>query len=69
MKLNVSPEEKDAVLAILPALRSPTVSPLADGGFAVETVAEKRGLADLIPRLKESGATGILELPLGKVVP
>ncbi len=69
LKLNVSPEEKDAVLAILPALRSPTVSPLADGGFAVETVVEKRGLADLIPRLKTSGATGILELPLGKVVP
>ncbi len=69
LKLNVGPDEKDAVLAILPALRSPTVSPLADGGFAVETVVEKRSLADLIPRLKDSGATGILELPLGKVVP
>lgn len=69
LKLNVGSAERDAVLEILPALRSPTVSPLADGGFAVETVVEKKSLAELIPRLKESGATGILEIPLGKVVP
>ena len=42
---------------------------MADGGFAVETVVEKKSLAELIPRLKGSGATGILEIPLGKVVP
>jgi len=65
----VGSAERDAVLEILPALRSPTVSPLADGGFAIETVVEKKSLAELIPRLKESGATGILEIPLGKVVP
>ncbi len=69
LKLNVGSAERDAVLEILPALRSPTVSPLADGGFAVETVVEKKSLAELIPRLKASGATGILEIPLGKVVP
>lgn len=69
LKLNLGPADRDQVLAMLPALRSPTVSPLADGGFAVETVVEKKSLADLIPRLKASGATGILEIPLGKVVP
>jgi ATP phosphoribosyltransferase len=68
LKLNVGAEEKDAVLEILPALRSPTLSPLADGGYAVESVVEKKGLAELIPRLKDNGATGILEIPLGKVV-
>lgn len=69
LKLNVGAEQREAVLGILPALRSPTVSPLADGGFAVETVVEKRSVNELIVRLKESGATGILEVPLGKVVP
>ena len=69
LKLNVGPENRDAVLKMLPALRSPTVSQLADGGYAVETVVEKASLNELIPRLKDNGATGILEIPLGKVVP
>ena len=69
IKLNVGEAEKQNVLDLLPALRSPTVSPLADGGFAVETVIEKSQAAGIIPRLKASGATGILEIPLGKVVP
>jgi ATP phosphoribosyltransferase len=50
-------------------MRSPTVSPLADGGFAVETVVEKSKVNELIPRLKDAGATAILEIPLGKLVP
>jgi len=69
LKLNVGPEDKERVLSILPAMRSPTISELADGGFAIETVAEKSSLAELIPRLKDNGATGILEIPLGIVVP
>ncbi|MCJ7653494.1 MAG: ATP phosphoribosyltransferase [Actinobacteria bacterium] len=69
LKLNVGAEEKQGVLDLLPAMRSPTVSPLADGGFAVETVVEKNRVNELIPRLKESGATAILEIPLGKLVP
>ncbi|MBU1672554.1 MAG: ATP phosphoribosyltransferase [Actinobacteria bacterium] len=69
LKLNMSEENRPAVLDLLPAMRSPTLSPLADGGFAVETVVEKGTLADLIPGLKAAGATGILEIPLGKVVP
>jgi ATP phosphoribosyltransferase len=69
LKLNVAKTREQAVLDILPALESPTVSHLANGDSAVETVVEKSKLAELIPRLKESGATGILEIPLGKVVP
>jgi ATP phosphoribosyltransferase len=69
LKLNVGADEEQAVLDLLPAMRSPTVSPLADGGFAVETVVEKSRVNELIPRLKEAGATAILEIPLGKLVP
>jgi ATP phosphoribosyltransferase len=69
LKMNVSKEQETAILDILPSLESPTVSHLANGDTAVETVAEKSTLAELIPRLKENGATGILEIPLGKVVP
>jgi ATP phosphoribosyltransferase len=69
LKLNVGKQEQKAVIDLLPAMRSPTISPLADGGFAVETVVEKNKVNELIPRLKEAGATAILEIPLGKVVP
>jgi len=69
LKLNVGAEEKQSVLDLLPAMRSPTVSPLADGGFAVETVVEKSKVNELIPSLKDAGATAILEIPLRKLVP
>lgn len=68
LKLNVGAAERDAVLAKLPSLKSPTISALADGGFAVETVVEKRTINVLIPALKEAGASGILELPIAKIV-
>ncbi|PKQ28470.1 MAG: ATP phosphoribosyltransferase [Candidatus Anoxymicrobium japonicum] len=69
LKMNVSKAQESAVLDALPALESPTVSHLANGDSAIETVVEKSTLAGLIPRLKENGATGILEIPLGKVIP
>jgi ATP phosphoribosyltransferase len=69
LKMNVAKDREAAVLDILPSLESPTVSHLANGDSAIETVVEKSTLAELIPRLKENGATGILEIPLGKVVP
>jgi ATP phosphoribosyltransferase len=68
MKLNVSEEARDAVLAILPAMKSPTISSLAGGGYAVETVVEKRSINRLIPDLKDAGATDIVELPIAKIV-
>ena len=68
MKLNVSEEARDAVLALLPAMKSPTISSLAGGGYAVETVVEKRTINRLIPDLKDAGATDIVELPIAKIV-
>jgi len=68
VKLNVTEADRERVLALVPAMKSPTVSPLAGGGFAVETVVEKRTINTLIPDLKDAGATDILELPLSKIV-
>jgi ATP phosphoribosyltransferase len=69
IKLNVDAEHRDAVLAVVPSMKAPTVSPLADGGFAIETVVDKRGVNRLIPDLKAAGATDILEIPISKIVP
>jgi ATP phosphoribosyltransferase len=69
LKMNVAKAQAEAVLGMLPSLESPTVSHLANGDSAIETVVEKSTLAELIPRLKDGGASGILEIPLGKVVP
>ncbi|MGZ5128121.1 MAG: ATP phosphoribosyltransferase [Actinomycetota bacterium] len=69
IKLNVSEADRDAVLAVVPSMKAPTVSPLAGGGFAIETVVEKRGVNRLIPELLAAGATDILELPISKIVP
>ncbi len=70
VKLNVSEENLDRVLEILPAMKAPTVSRLShDHDFALETVVEKTRINTLIPELKERGATDIIELPISKIVP
>ena len=54
----------------MPSLKSPTVSELAGGGgYAIETVVAKNQINTLIPALKDAGATGILELPISKIIP
>jgi len=69
VKLNVEEASLQAVIALLPALKSPTVSKLfGEDGYAVETVISKSDINLLIPALKDAGATGILELPIGKIV-
>ncbi|HEY4402053.1 MAG TPA: ATP phosphoribosyltransferase [Acidimicrobiia bacterium] len=69
VKLNVEEARLDDVIALLPALRSPTVSKLAgSGAYAVETVVAKAEINTLIPELKDCGATGIIELPIAKIV-
>ncbi|MGH9026584.1 MAG: ATP phosphoribosyltransferase [Acidimicrobiia bacterium] len=69
MKLNIDRERLDDVLAVLPALKSPTISELSgEGGYAVEAVVAKAEINLLIPELKERGASGIIELPLSKIV-
>ncbi len=69
LKLNVTDEARDAVLAELPSMKSPTLSPLAGGGFAVESVVEKRTINLVIPALREAGATDLVEMPISKIVP
>jgi ATP phosphoribosyltransferase len=69
VKLNVSAEQINGVLAVLPSMRAPTISELSGGGaFAVETVVAKSDINTLIPALRDQGATDILELPLSKIV-
>jgi len=67
--LNVRRADLDAVLALLPALQRPTISPLSDDEWvAINTIIEERTVRDLIPRLKAARAQGIVEYPLNKIV-
>jgi len=69
LMLNVKREDLEAVLAVLPALNSPTVSQLSNSEWvAVNTIVEERVARDVIPKLKAARATGIVEYPLNKVV-
>jgi len=70
LKLNVSKKDLAAVLRILPAMKKPTMSPLAaKGWYALETMVDERMVRELVPRLKRAGAEGIIEYPLNKVIP
>ena len=69
LKLNAPAKKLEKVTAALPALHAPTVNKLNDPEwFAVESVVEERQVRDLIPVLRAAGATGIIELPLNKVI-
>ncbi|MFO7692356.1 MAG: ATP phosphoribosyltransferase [Vicinamibacterales bacterium] len=69
LMLNVERAGLEAILGLLPALRRPTVSPLAaEGWVAVNTILEEKTARDLIPRLKAAGGQGIVEYPLNKIV-
>ncbi|CAN5808472.1 ATP phosphoribosyltransferase [soil metagenome] len=69
LMLNVRKEDLGAVLAVLPALKNPTVSHLSDEAWlAVNTILEETTVRQLIPRLKHAGAQGIVEYPLNKIV-
>ncbi|HUI84326.1 MAG TPA: ATP phosphoribosyltransferase [Candidatus Binatia bacterium] len=69
LMLNVRVEDLPAVLSVLPALNSPTVSTLSDSTWvAVNTILEESACWEVIPRLKAANAQGIVEYPLNKVV-
>lgn len=69
LMLNVHESDLSKVLAVLPALKKPTVSHLSDEDWlAVNTVLEESTVRQIIPRLKEAGAQGIVEYPLNKIV-
>ncbi len=69
LKLNVSNSDFERVVALVPSMKTPTVSKLfRDQGYAIETVVLKRQINTLIPELKDAGATDILELPIQKII-
>jgi ATP phosphoribosyltransferase len=69
LMLNVRTNDLHEVLKVLPALNSPTISPLSDKDWvAVNTIIEEGLCWEVIPRLKAANATGIVEYPLNKVV-
>lgn len=69
LKMNVPKDKLEAILALLPAEKSPTVSPLADEQWAaVEVLVEEHVERDLVPQLHRAGATGIFTYPLNKVI-
>lgn len=69
LMMNVQKTNLDAVLRALPALNFPTMSQLSDEGWvALNTVLEELTVRNLIPRLREAGAQGIVEYPLNKIV-
>lgn len=69
LKMNVPQSCLEKILQILPALKKPTISSLSNKDwFAIDTVVEEKVVRELIPRLKQNGAEGIIEYPLNKVI-
>ncbi len=70
LKMNIRKSDLPKIIGIIPALRKPTVSPLYDDEWvAIETIIDERIVRIIVPELKRSGAEGIIEYPLNKVVP
>ncbi|AEG14096.1 ATP phosphoribosyltransferase [Desulfofundulus kuznetsovii DSM 6115] len=70
LKMNVPREKLDDVLALLPAMKHPTISQLVNSDWcAVEVIMDEKKVRDLIPALKRNGAHDIIEYPLTKVIP
>lgn len=71
LKMNARKDDVSSIVELLPALRMPTVAPLAfgDDWVAIETVVEDHQVRNLIPELKRNGAEGIIEFQLNKIIP
>jgi ATP phosphoribosyltransferase len=69
LKLNVAKGNLDKVMSLIPSLKSPTISSLSsEKWFAIESIVDAKIMRDLIPKLLEAGAEGIIEYPLNKVI-
>jgi len=69
LKMNIRREDLEKILAVLPALKKPTINELSDPGWvAVETVLEERVVREIVPEIKRAGAEGLVEYPLNKVI-
>jgi ATP phosphoribosyltransferase len=70
LEMNVPKDRLEAVVAALPCMRSPTISPLhGESGFAVKVAVDRDQVRTIVPLAKSLGATDILEYNLGKIVP
>ncbi len=70
LKMNVGRADLDRVLKVLPSLQNPTISSLSEAGwFSLEVIVDEKTVRELIPVLKKTGASGIVEYPLNKVIP
>jgi ATP phosphoribosyltransferase len=69
LMMNVERRNLAKILSLLPAMKNPSVSPLAKGDWVdVVTVIEEKQARALIPALKRAGAQGLVEYPLNKVI-
>ena len=69
LMLNVKKGDLPAVLKIMPALQTPTISALADGDWvALNTIIDENTVRHIIPQLKQAGASGIVEYPISKII-
>lgn len=69
LKMNLPRAQEGEILGLLPALNTPTLSPLRDSDWlAAEVILSEKEVRDLIPALKRAGATGLVEYPLNKVI-
>lgn len=69
LKMNLPKANQEEILGLLPALKNPTLSPLADPAWlAAEVILDENEVRSLIPALKRAGATGLVEYPLNKVI-
>ena len=69
LMMNVRKKDLDKLLKVLPALQKPTISELSDKEWVdVNTIVEEKIVRDIIPKLKEAGAQGIVEYPLNKII-
>jgi len=69
LKMNVKKDNMEKVIAVLPAMRKPTISPLSDKDWVdIDTIIDEEDVKRLIPELKRAGAEGIIEYPLNKVI-
>ena len=69
LMMNVQVADLDRVIAILPALEKPTVSSLSDKAWvAVNTIVDESVVREIVPKLKDAGARGIVEYPINKII-
>jgi len=69
LKFNIQKKYIESLLPLLPALKNPTISPLINSGWAaLEIIVEEQFVRKVIPKLREHGATDIIEYPLNKVI-